>query len=247
MPCGRGGRPPLRCWQRVGNPGVCAGRNRHGGCGICGPSAQTVEPGERRETAHEGSHPKASVMGVRRRHRPRPCHRPTPSEEQERLRHQEGGGKRPPRVHSVHRRRRATLPSAHRPRRPSESLDRLPAHSRNPPTDPVRIRGLHPTGDPASDRRARGRRAAAEPRPGRTNSDAASWPRRGNDRPGPWHPRLRAAPSRRRRAHHRQPGCLGKAPQGTTPRAPLADRGRSRSAAEGVARYGLGDSDSLRQ
>src|SRR6266542_10259 len=148
--------PWSRMGQRIGNPlSLCSS-----------PPSADCSAVEEKEAGDAGTHPEAAHVGVHRGHRSSPRHREKAPEVQERLRHEEGGGARPSRVHPLRRRRRRPLTGADLLGRVAEPVARVPTGSWDPLPNRGRVRGLHPPGDRAGDRRARAGEGQARPRPG---------------------------------------------------------------------------------
>lgn len=100
---------------------------------------------------------------------------------------------------------------------------------------------VHPSGDRLDHRPDRARRAAASPHPDRPAQDAGARALARHDRRGPKHPRLCASSSRRRRAHHGEPGRRRQAPRMTAQGAPLVDVFAAHGAPSGLPGNRVGD------
>jgi hypothetical protein len=100
-----------------------------------------------KEATMRGHVRKRRSWGVHRRRRPSSSHLAEATEEQGRLRQQEGGGERPARVHPTCGRRRRSLSRADRAGRSPQPVARVPTGSRDASPHARGLRGLHPPGD----------------------------------------------------------------------------------------------------
>jgi hypothetical protein len=120
-------------------------------------------------------------------------------------------------------------------------MDRISACPRSSIFDPGVLRGLHPSGDRARDRRTRPRQGPPGPHPRRPRSHGAKRAVGGDDRPRAWRARIRSAAGRGGGAHPGQSSDGRQASAHPATRVPLADDTAANRSAGCLVGDDLGD------